>query len=306
MKVFIGLSGHTNSESLPLRFGIRLTEAHQQFAILNESAFDEGGTSRQRQDEIERGNKHYRGTLSIPNADQKKEPHNCDCRVVLGVPRTNLQFPPVVTVLAKEYSHGDLTVTKHIAGMVKRGRIITDDIVTFLHPEYIAGNIQDSNDVEEIYTEKILPSRTAAPPLVSAVDAAIVESATDIRNVIESFSIEDSELMSPPIFKKIPLNGRVKYDYVMADAYIKNAWMDDGKILIEVLGTNAETRQLHSFKQRDHLAVHHQNALRYLQSRIGQRAHFAVCMSQPCKGFLAESVTSIALQLMRGNIQLNK
>ena len=78
--------------------------------------------------------------------------------------------------------------------------------------------------------------------------------------------------------------------------------MKDEKIWIEVLGTSGEHTRLHSFKQRDHLAVHHQNALRYLQSRIGQRAHFAVCMSQPCKGFLAESVTSIALQLMRGTI----
>ena len=56
---------------------------------------------------------------------------------------------------------------------------------------------------------------------------------------------------------------------------------------------------LHSFKQREHLAAHHQKTFEYLQSRIGQRAHFAVCMSEPCKGFLAESVTSIALQLMK-------
>jgi|GEM_PF-3029986 len=302
MKVFIGINGHTNSESLPLRFGIRLTEVHQQFATLTESVFDENGTNRQRHDEIERGNKHYRGTLSIPSVQQGEEPYNFACRVVLGVPRSDQQSPPVVTVLAEEYSHGDLTVTKHIAGMVKRGRISTDDIVTFLHPEYLAGNIRDSNDVEEIYTAKILPSRTAPPPVVSAADAAIVESATEIRDVIESFSIDDTNLMSPPTFKKLPLSDRVKYDYVMADAYIQNAWMKDEKIWIEVLGTSGEHTQLHSFKQRDHLVVHHQNALRYLQSRIGQRAHFAICMSQPCKGFLAESVTSIALQLMRGTI----
>ena len=49
MKVFIWINGHTNNESLPLRFGIRLTEIHQQFATLNESVFDENGTNRQRQ-----------------------------------------------------------------------------------------------------------------------------------------------------------------------------------------------------------------------------------------------------------------
>ena len=85
----------------------------------------------------------------------------------------------------------------------------------------------------------------------------------------------------------------------MADAYIENAWIEDGKIWIDVIGTSGQIKRLHSFKQRDHLIQHHKLALDYLKSRIGQRGYFAICMSDPCKGFLAESVTSIALQLMK-------
>ena len=299
MKVFIGLNGHTNQESLPLRFGISITETHQQFASLEDDSFDPNGTNRQRQDEIERGNKHYRGTLAIPNVEQGKEPYRCLCRVVLGIPKNDQQSPPVVTILTQEYSHGDLTVTKHISGMVKRGRISLEDIINFLHPEYMAGNVKDSNDVEEIYSSTILPSRSDPITSTSINDAAIIESSSDILNVIESFSIEDSELLSVPTFKKIPLNNKVKYNYLMADAYIADAYMKDDKIFIDVIGTNTEITHLHSFKQRDHLFHHHQISLKYLQSRIGQRAYFAVCTSKPCKGFLAESVTSISLQLMK-------
>jgi hypothetical protein len=85
----------------------------------------------------------------------------------------------------------------------------------------------------------------------------------------------------------------------MADAYIEDAWIENGKVLIDVIDTNGQTKRLHSFKQRDHLIQHHKLALDYLQSRIGQRGYFALCMSDPCKGFLAESVTSITLQLMK-------
>jgi hypothetical protein len=71
----------------------------------------------------------------------------------------------------------------------------------------------------------------------------------------------------------------------MADAYVEDAWTANDKIWVRVIGSNGENTDLHSFKQRDHLAVHHQKTLEYLQSRIGQRAHFAVCMSGSLQRF---------------------
>ena len=90
MKVFLSLYGHTNSASLPLRMGIAITEKHQQFAILEDAKYDEEGTLSQRQNELDRGNKHYTGTLVIPNESRSVvKPYCLDCRVVLGSPKTN-------------------------------------------------------------------------------------------------------------------------------------------------------------------------------------------------------------------------
>lgn len=299
MKVYLGLRGHTNSESLPLRFGIQITEIHQQFCTLEDAIFDPDGTDRQRQDEINRGNKHYTGQLCVPNAVKGGEDHKLQCRVVLGAPKLSDQLPPIVTILTNSYSHGDLTVTKHISGMVKRGRITAEDIIDYLHPAYAAGKIHDSNDVEEIYALKICQDRVPDALPKSKADVAILESAEEIKEAIESFSIDDTDLQAPPTFKRLDLSDHVKYKYTMADAYIEDAWMGDGKIWIKVLGSDGTSTDLHSFVQRDHLAFHHKKAFKYLESRVGQRAHFAVCLSEPCKGYLAESVTSIALQLMR-------
>lgn len=299
MKIFLGLHGHANSESLPLRFGIQISETHQQFATLENAIFDESGTNKQRPDEIDKGNKHYQGALCIPNA-LKGEASTCySCRVVLGTPRHSDQAPPVITILRQDFTHGDLTVTKHISGMLKRGRLTIDEVIKYLHPQYINGNINDSNDIEEIYSKSIVPSRNSVVISISKSDDSIIESADGIKESINSFSIDDSDLMSPPKFKEIKLNDKVKYKYSMADAYIENAWIADEKIWIDVIGSDGNIKSLHSFKQRDHLAQHHKFALDYLQSRIGQRGYFAICMSDPCKGFLAESVTSIALQLMK-------
>jgi hypothetical protein len=299
MKVFLGLKGHANSESLPLRFGLQITEIHQQFATLENAVFDELGTNKQRPDEVERGNRHYLGDLCIPNIVKGEAPICHSCRIVLGSPKHSNQAPPVVTILRQEYSHGDITVTKHISGMVKRGRITVLDIINFLHPSYIDGNIADSNDIEEIYANVISPSREPKIISTSRSDDAIIESADEIKKIINDFSIDDSELTAPLKFSPMKLNDKVKYAYSMADAYIENAWIENGKILIDVIGTNGQIKRLHSFKQRYHLMQHHKLALDYLQSRIGQRGYFALCMSDPCKGFLAESVTSITLQLMK-------
>lgn len=299
MKIYLSIHGHTNSESLPLRFGMQIKESYQQFVNLENGVFDEVGTNRQRADEIERGNKHYLGDLCIPNIDKTLPSHCYPCRVVLGAPKYSDQAPPIVTILRQDYSHGDLTVTKHISGMLKRGRISVDDIINFLHPKYLIGEIQDSNDIEEIYSNEILPSRQHDLVITSVADEAIVESADHIKSAIDSFSIEEVNLHAPPTFVNIELGEKVKYQYVMADAFINDAWMAEDKIWIEVVSSNGTSKKLHSFKPRNHLAQHHKLAYDYLQSRIGQRAYFAVCNSEPCKGFLAESVTSIALQLMK-------
>lgn len=299
MELFLSLNGHANNESLPLRFGIRITEQYQQFVQLVDAVYDDDGTNRQRPKEIESGNRHYIGKLVIPNADKSQSNYISECRVVVGIPQNSIQKPPIVTIMRKDFSTGDITVTKHISGMLKRGKITTSDIVKFLHPAYIEGRITNSNDVEEVFNSEIQPSRDKNIVTTSFADASILKSSEHIKKVIESFELEETELRAKPTFAPLSMSQEVKYEYSMADAYIENAWYGDDKIWIEVIGSDGEIRRLHSFKVRNHLAEHHAVTLDYLKSRIGQRAHFAVCMSEPCKGFLAESVTSISLQLMK-------
>ena len=195
MKVFLGLHGHTNSESLPLRFGVQISQTHQQFATLEHAIFDESGTNKQRPDEIDRGNKHYLGDLCIPNALKGEAPTCYACRVVLGNPRHSDQAPPIITILRQDFSHGDLTVTKHISGMLKRGRLSIDEVIKYLHPQYINGNINDSNDIEEIHSNNIIPSRNLKVISISTSDRSIIESAEEIKASINSFSIDESNLM---------------------------------------------------------------------------------------------------------------
>lgn len=299
MELFLGMNGHANNESLPLRFGMRITEQYQQFVELVDEFYDEDGTKGQRPKEVESGNRHYIGKLVIPNADKSQSNYFAECRVVVGIPHNSTQNPPIVTILRKEFSPGDITVTKHISGMLKRGKITVADIIKYLHPAYIEGRISNSNDVEEVFSNEILPARDKTVVTTSHADASILKSSEDIKKVIESFELDETELKAKPTFLSLPMSREVKYEYAMADAYIENAWSADDKIWVEVIGSDGAIKLLHSFKVRDHLVEHHEVTLEYLKSRIGQRAHFAVCMSEPCKGFLAESVTSISLQLMK-------
>jgi hypothetical protein len=95
----------------------------------------------------------------------------------------------------------------------------------------------------------------------------------------------------------------VKYKYVMADTYIEDVRIEDDMIKFKCIDSKGEPREMHSFKlsPRKHLSSLHQYAFEYLKSRQEQRALFAVCNSDPCKGFFAESVTAISLQLMRSD-----
>ena len=58
MELFLGLKGHTNQESLPLRFGFQITETHQQLCNLKDAFYDEAGTIGQRPPEIAMGLEH--------------------------------------------------------------------------------------------------------------------------------------------------------------------------------------------------------------------------------------------------------
>jgi hypothetical protein len=298
MKLFLGINGHANQESLPLRYGLHIQETHQQFCTLNNAIHDEDGTKTQRQNEIEKGRKHFLGKLEIKEIDPNKYYKNFETRCVIEETRDQSKLSPIVTLL-RDGSRSDLATTQHIGNMVKRGKIDVKDIIEFLHPEYIDGNIRDSTDVEEIYQEKILPSRQESQIELEGTGLNTSHDLPKIKESIESIPDDESSLSFPPTFKKLELSSSVRYKYSMADAFVEDVWMDNEKIYLKVIGSSDESKTLHSFKQRSHLVVHHQKTFEYLKSRIGQRAIFAVCTSEPCKGFLAESVTSIALQIMK-------
>ncbi|MDA9301979.1 hypothetical protein N9Q15_02275 [Amylibacter sp.] len=298
MKLFLGIKGHANTESLPLRYGLQIQETHQQFCTLHNAIHDVDGTKTQRQNEIEKGRKHYLGKLEIKEIDPNKYYKIFETRCVIEETKDQSKLSPIVTLL-RDGSRSDLATTQHIGNMVKRGKLDVKDIIEFLHPEYIDGNIRDSTDVEEIYQEKILPSRQGSQIELEGTGLNTSHDLPKIKESIESIPDDESSLSFPPTFKKLELSSSVKYKYSMADAFVEDVWMDNGKIYLKVIGSSDENKTLHSFKQRSHLVVHHQKTFEYLKSRIGQRAIFAVCMSEPCKGFLAESVTSIALQIMK-------
>lgn len=302
MKVFLSLYGHTNSASLPLRMGIAITEKHQQFAILEDAKYDEEGTLSQRQNELDRGNKHYTGTLVIPNESRSVDkPYCLDCRVVLGSPKTSEQSPPVVTLLMKTSNRGDMTVTAHIERMLKRGQITTEDLIKYFHPAYVRGEIESSNDCEDIFRKHIVSIALDSKAADAAGQEIIKNPEPILKTIIES-EIEGIELRAPSKFQKLSIP-HVKYEYVIADTYVEDVRIEDDMIKFKCIDSKGELREMHSFKlsPRKHLSSLHQYAFEYLKSRQEQRALFAVCNSDPCKGFFAESVTAISLQLMRSD-----
>jgi hypothetical protein len=297
MKLFLGLNGHANSESLPLRFGISIQQKHQQYPELINQTYDDKGTLGQRQIEIDSGNKHYVGELHIPNEDSSKEDYIFNCRLVLSSPSIG-QSPRIITILQVDTNPGDMTVTKHISGMLKRNKISKNELIEYFHPAYKNGLIKDSNDCEEIY-QKLRDIRPQEVLPASKSDELILQSSEELTEVVNQFDIEEIQLNEKLTYKELHLSPSIKYKYVMADAYIDNTWQSEDKIWIKALNSKGELQDFHSFKTREHLSQHHEYAFEYFKSRIGQRAYFAICMSEPCRGFLAESVTSIALQLMR-------
>jgi len=300
MKIFLSMFGHTNQASLPLRMGLSITKKHQQFATLEDAVFDEDGTKGQRQDEIERGNRHYIGTLLIPNEDWLKDaPYKYECRIVLGSPKTSDQSPPVITILRRDSNRGDMTVTAHIERMLKRGQISTQDLIEVFHPAYLNGEIQSSNDCEDIFQNRLATIKISPAEADQAGQEMLKNPEPILRTLIES-EIEGVPLKAPPQYKKMDIPG-VKYKYVMADAYIEDVRIEDDMIVFNCMDSAGEMRALHSFKlsPRRYLSALHEYAFEYLKSRQEQRALFAVCNSEPCKGFFAESVTAISLKLIK-------
>lgn len=298
MDVFLALRGHTNSVSLPLRLGFRITEPHQQFARLEETKLDEEGTRSQRQDEIDKGRRHYVGVLVIPAASAKDgAAHQSRCRVVLGPPSSAEQRPHVVTVLGVGNVKGDMTVTRHLEGMLKRGQITPEDVIKVFHPAYDRGDLKSSNDCQEIFERSLkVPVTSVAGD--DATVRAILEAPEPVVKAVEAVASQDQDLRAPLTYHPMHIPG-VKYEYVMADAYVADVWMDGDVIRVRFINSRGEEQECHSFKPRAHLVEHHHKTFAYLSERKEQRALFALCNSGPCRGFLAESVTSIALQVMK-------
>ena len=300
MNVFLSILGHTNGASLPLRMGIRISEKHQQFATLEGAQYDESGTKGQRQNEIERGNRHYSGVLAVPHEDKNRDlPYKSECRVVLGAPKSSDQSPPVITILRKDGNKGDMTVTRHIEQMLKRGQINTDDLITVFHPAYLRGEIQSSNDCEDIFRAHV-ESLHLAPTSMDQAGQEILRNPEPIVAALIESELEGVLLKDPLRHRKLPIAG-VKYEYVMADAYIENVRIENDMICLSCIDSRGEPKELHSFKlsPRKHLSALHDYAIEYFKSRQEQRALFVICNSEPCRGFIAESVTAISLQLMR-------
>jgi hypothetical protein len=197
---------------------------------------------------------------------------------------------------------GDMTVTKHIEGMLKRGKISTQDLITVFHPAYARGEIQSSNDCEDLYRGKIESIKFDSTNIGHA-EKEIIKNPLPIIKAIAENEIETINLKDPLQFKELTI-ANVKYEYVMADAYIEDVRIEDDMIKFKCIDSKGNERELHSFKlsPRKHLSALHEYAIHYLKSRQEQRALIAICNSDPCKGFFAESVTAISLQLMKSEI----
>jgi hypothetical protein len=311
MKVFINQYGHINKSVLPLRFGISINQAHQSFANLNEAEFDNTGTENQRKDEIARGNKHYLGTLSINKENKNDGYYQCKGRFVIAPPskyliREREKRDVVVTALRPEIENlkSDIATTKHLEGMLKKNRITTEEIVKFLHPAYLDGRIIESNDIEEILADEIKPVRQKTDNQSSSSDKGIIESAPEIFVTIgalddDTDGVDGDENKGPLVFKPLTLKSSTKFSYVMAEAYVVDTGQKNDRVWVTVINSKSEEQTLESFSMRSHLSQHHNRTAEYLKTRIGDRAFFAICVSEKYNGVLAESVTSIALDLMR-------
>ncbi|MFS1982613.1 hypothetical protein BCU00_001680 [Vibrio breoganii] len=269
--------------------------------MLDNSNYDDIGTKGQRQNEIQAGRRHYVGDLFIPKPNNSGYYPAFNCRVILDTPKSPEHKPALVTILSTKSNKGDMTVTRHIEGMLKRGKITTDELIEYYHPAYIRGEIKDSNDCEEIWDEKIRPNALEVQTIGvanAAIKQGMLSSTSNFKSVMEK---DTDELRSPLFFSKIHLPN-VKNEYVMADAYIDKVTRENGYIIIDYINSKGVEKTMMSFplnERLSHLSALHDYTFEYLVSRQKQRAKFAICISPRYMGTLAESVTAIALQISR-------
>jgi predicted transcriptional regulator YdeE len=309
VKLYLPLYGHANQTSLPLRFGIYLSEKHQCFCELEDAIFDEESTNSQRVNEIEKGRKHYTGKLSFDASDKSHKLGPYECRVVVEMPTSAEQSPKIITVMGNGSVKGDLTVTRHIEGMLKRNQITRDDLVSIFHPAYIAGKINDSNDCENLWRDKV-QSQVSELDIRDNQNKSLQKSlASDDSNFDEIMAvndIEETDVKAPLSYTKMIIPN-VNYEYVMADAYVESVTRVNNKIVISFINSKGQFQKIESFPLLDrlkHLEPLHDYAFEYLKNRQEQRAKIAICVSDGYRGTFAESVTAIALQLSRKGKQV--
>lgn len=309
MKVYIPLYGHTNTTSLPLRFGVKLEAINQCFCELSDAIFDEDGTNQQRADEIHKGRKRYSGSLRIPSANPSEVYGPFNCTVVLEPPGRPDQQMRVITIMSsdKESIKGDLTVTRHIEGMMKNGQITTNDLINVFHPAYKQGLINTSNDCEKIWYELIKDNASISKDLNntnSQILASFSSQNSNFEEVMDVSDIKEVDLKAPLTYKKLVIPG-VNYEYVMADAYIENVRKVGNQIAFQYINSKGKASTMYSFPlapHLSHLASLHEYAYEYLANRQEQRAKIAICISKNYLGTFAESVTAIALQVKRAGL----
>lgn len=306
MRLYLSIFGHANKASLPLRFGVSLTEKRQQFCELANAIFDEEGTSQQRAAEIEKGRKHYSGELIIRKPDDSSNFDPMPCRVVVESPNSADQAPRVVTILTMGDVKGDLTVTRHIEGMLKRNQIQPSDLIEVFHPAYRNGNLKDSNDCEELWREHICSKEQPVEVVDQGnrkVQESLISDSSNFREAMSVDDIDEVDVKAPLTYVEMVIPG-VQNTYVMADAFIESVEksQNGSKILLTFINSKGLQQTIESFPLNQklmHLAPLHNYAFNYLMERQQQRAKFAICMSPSYRGTFAESVTAIALQISR-------
>lgn len=302
MNVFVPQFGKVNTAVLPLRFGITITQTHQCFATLEDATVCEESTRRQRDDEKnDKGRKVFTGTLVINREDKNDAPYRCIGKFVVEPPPPLKDRDRIITALRQDFEElkNDIATSRHLEGMLKHNRITTKEIIDILHPAFLAGRIKESNDIEKILEDEIKPGRPTPNAPKSQSDGGIMESGSEIIDATDDIDIDDDENIKPLVFKELNLKPSIKFSYVMADAHILDAGSSDGFIWVSLINSKGVEQELKSFSVREHLSHHHERVLEYFLSRRGQRAFLAICVSEKYKGILAESVTSIALDLMK-------
>ena len=294
MKLFVPPNGHANLITFPLRFGVSIPKDQIRNVALLDEEFDEEGTENQNKRERDGGRKHYLGKIFFESSDQAIKIEE-EVRAVLEMPVRQDQYPKLITVLMKEHTAGDNTVTKHLEGMHRDGKVTTQDVATIFHKAYTEGRLRNSNDVEAVYQQEI-----AAKAQVDSAEPGLQGNPSTVTQGIDGTTDDDGELMAPMRRKAMDIPG-VQYKYAMADAYIWGVEISDDMICFKYLDEEGFEQSIHSFKlsKRPYLAGLHDYALNYLKERSEKRAKFAICVSEKCYGFLAESVTAISLQMKR-------